>query len=103
MIHTNYWEVTFMTKSELVDKVAAVDGMPSKKVANATVNEVFDAIKEALVNGESFTFQGFGTFKTQTYAARTGVNLQTGEKIQIPETKRPKFSASQAFKNAVKK
>jgi DNA-binding protein HU-beta len=91
-----------MTKAELVDKVATVDGIPSKKVANSAVDAVFAAIKEALVSGDSFTYQGFGTFKTQTYAARTGVNLQTGEKIQIPETKRPKFSASQALKDSVK-
>ncbi|MBN2012288.1 HU family DNA-binding protein [candidate division KSB1 bacterium] len=91
-----------MTKAELVEKVAAVEGMPSKKAANAAVDAVFAAIKESLVKGESFTFQGFGTFKTQTYAARTGVNLQTGQKIQIPQTKRPKFTPSQALKDAVK-
>ena len=66
------------------------------------VDAVFTAIKDALVQGDSFTYQGFGTFKTQTYAARTGVNLQTKEKIQIPETRRPKFTASKVLKNAVK-
>ncbi|MCI0514970.1 HU family DNA-binding protein [candidate division KSB1 bacterium] len=91
-----------MTKTELVDKVANVQGVPSKKVAGEVIDAVFEAVKDALVKGDSFTFQGFGTFKVQTYAARTGVNLQTGKKIQIPATKRPKFTPSKLLKDAVK-
>ena len=91
-----------MTKAELIDKIAGVDGMPSKKVANAAIDAVFAALKDCMKKGDSFTFQGFGTFKVQEYAARTGVNLQTKQKIQIPATKRPKFTASKALKDAVK-
>jgi DNA-binding protein HU-beta len=91
-----------MTKAELVDKVAAVEGMPTKKVAGAAVDAVFEALKKALSKGDSFTYQGFGTFKVQKYSARSGVNLQTKQKIQIPATKRPKFTASKALKDAVK-
>lgn len=91
-----------MTKADLIDKVAAVEGVPTKKVAGEAVDAVFDALKRALVKGDSFTFQGFGTFKVQKYAARTGVNLQTGKKMQIPATKRPKFVPSKTLKDAVK-
>lgn len=91
-----------MTKAELIDKVAKVEGIPSKKVAGQAIDALFDAVKGALKKGDSFTYQGFGTFKVQKYSARTGVNLQTGAKIQIPATKRPKFTASQALKDAVK-
>jgi DNA-binding protein HU-beta len=91
-----------MTKADLIDKVADVEGVPSKKVAGEAVDAVFDALKHALVKGDSFTFQGFGTFKVQKYAARTGVNLQTGKKMQIPATKRPKFVPSKTLKDAVK-
>jgi DNA-binding protein HU-beta len=91
-----------MTKAELIDKIAEVEGIPSKKVAGEAIDEVFDAIKKALTKGDSFTVQGFGTFKVQEYAARTGVNLQTKKKIQIPATKRPKFVASKGLKDTVK-
>jgi len=91
-----------LTKAELIDIVAEVEGIPSKKVAGQAIDAVFDAVKRALKKGDSFTYQGFGTFKVQKYSARTGVNLQTGAKIQIPATKRPKFTASQALKDAVK-
>ncbi|UCE06760.1 MAG: HU family DNA-binding protein [bacterium] len=91
-----------MTKADLIDKVAAVGSIPSKKVAGEAIDGVFNALKDALVKGDSFTYQGFGTFKVQKYAARTGVNLQTGQKMQIPESKRPKFVPSKALKDAVK-
>lgn len=91
-----------MTKAELVDKLVNVEGIPSKKVAGEAVDAVFAGIKDALKKGDSFTVQGFGTFKVQKYAARSGVNLQTGKKIQIPETKRPKFTPSKMLKDAVK-
>ncbi len=91
-----------MTKAELIDKVAEVDGIPSKRVAGEVVDAVFSALKDCLVKGDSFTFQGFGTFKVQHYAARTGVNPQTGDKVQIPAGNKPKFTASKALKDAVK-
>lgn len=91
-----------MTKAELIDRLAGVDGIPSKRVAGEAVDALFEALKDSLVKGDSFTYQGFGTFKVQTYAARSGVNLQTGAKIQIPATKRPKFTPSKALKDAVK-
>ena len=91
-----------MTKAELVDKIAAVDGMPSKKVAAAAVDAVFDALTECLKKGDSFTYQGFGTFKVTNTAARTGFNPKTGEKIQIPAGRKAKFTASKALKDALK-
>lgn len=91
-----------MTKAELIDKLSGIEGVPSKKVAGEAVDGVFDALKDCLKKGDSFTYQGFGTFKIQPYAARAGVNLQTGAKIQIPAGKRVKFTTSKALKDAVK-
>ena len=90
-----------MTKAELIDKVASIEGIPSKKVAGEAVDAVFTAITACLKNGGSFTFQGFGTFKVIETAARTGVNPQTGAKIQIPAGKKPKFTASKSLKDIV--
>jgi nucleoid DNA-binding protein len=91
-----------MTKAELIDKIAGVEGVPTKKVAGEAVEGVFAALKDCLQQGDSFTFQGFGTFKVQPYAARTGVNPQTREKVQIPAGKKPKFTASKALKDAIR-
>lgn len=91
-----------MTKAELIDKIAALDGIPSKRVAGEAIDSVFEALKEALKKGDSFTYQGFGTFKVQSYAERTGVNPRTGEKIKIPASRRPKFSASKVLVESLK-
>ena len=58
-----------MTKAELIDKLADVEGIPSKKVAGQAIDAVFAEVKNALAKGDSFTFQGFGTFKVQKYSA----------------------------------
>jgi len=91
-----------MTKAELIDKIAGTEGIPSKKVAGEVVDGVFAALTDCLVKGDSFTFQGFGTFKVQPTAARTGVNPKTGEKLQIPAGKKAKFTASKSLKDAIK-
>jgi nucleoid DNA-binding protein len=44
-----------------------------------------------------------GTFRVVKKKARTGVNPQTRQKIKIPATKVPRFSASRALKESVKK
>ncbi len=91
-----------MTKAELIDKIANLDGVPTKKVAGEVIDGVFDALKSCLKKGDSFTYQGFGTFKVQSFAARTGVNPRTGDKVKIPAGKKPKFTASKALKDLVK-
>jgi DNA-binding protein HU-beta len=44
----------------------------------------------------------FGKFSVGVRKARTGINPQTKKKINIPETKVPKFMAAKALKESVK-
>lgn len=90
-----------MNKTELVAAVAAKADV-SKKDADAAVKAVFDAITEALADGEKVSLVGFGTFEVKTRAARSGKNPRTGEVIEIAETKIPSFKAGSALKGAVK-
>ena len=90
-----------MNKTELVAAVAAKAEI-SKKDADEAVKAVFDAITEALADGEKVSLVGFGTFEVKTRAARTGKNPRTGEVIDIAETKIPSFKAGSALKGAVK-
>ena len=62
---------------------------------------VFEAIGEALANGEEVRLAGFGTFGARSRAARTGRNPQTGEVLSIPASKTPSFKAGKALKDAV--
>ena len=66
------------------------------------VDGVIEELKKAMVAGEEVSFSGFGKFTTSVRAAHPGRNPKTGEKIMIPETRVPKFSALTGLKEAVK-
>ena len=90
-----------MTKQDFVDAVADRAGISKRDAADA-VDAVLDTITDALKQGDSVTFTGFGKFSTSARAARMGVNPRTGEWVQINATTVPKFSAGSALKSAVK-
>jgi DNA-binding protein HU-beta len=73
----------------------------SKTDAEKALKAFTDAITEALKAGEKVALVGFGTFSVGERAARTGQNPQTGEKINIPAAKSPKFKAGKALKDSV--
>ena len=90
-----------MTKSEFVDHVAARAGL-NRKDASAAVDAALETIPSALERGSDVTFSGFGKFHVATRGARQGVNPATGEKMQIAESRVPKFTPGAALKKAVK-
>ena len=89
-----------MNKNDLVAAVAA-DADLSKTDATKAVDSVFDRISGALSGGGEVRLVGFGTFSVSNRAATTGRNPRTGEAIQIPASKQPKFKAGKALKQAV--
>ena len=89
-----------MNKTDLIAKVAETSGLSKKDAANA-VDTVFDAISDALANGEKVQITGFGNFEVRERAARTGRNPQTGETIEIPAGKLPAFKPGKNLKNGV--
>nr|WP_239478421.1 HU family DNA-binding protein [Megamonas hypermegale] len=93
-------EAIFVNKSELVASVAEAAEL-TKKDAEKAVNAVFASVQKALVEDDKVQIIGFGTFEVRTRAARKGRNPQTGETIDIPESKNPVFKAGKALKDAV--
>ncbi|HMB17485.1 MAG TPA: HU family DNA-binding protein [Candidatus Paceibacterota bacterium] len=91
-----------MKKGDFVEAIYEAADLDTKKKAKETVNAVFDLITETLAKGEEVGITGFGTFRVSKRAARMGVNPQTGEKMEIPATTVPKFSAGKNLKEAVK-
>ncbi len=55
----------------------------------------FDQLGSPSQPPNSVTILGFGSFEARARAARTGVNPQTGEKLQIPATTAPAFKPAQ--------
>lgn len=89
-----------MNKNEFIDRVAAIADM-TKADAGRAVDAVFDAITEALKNGDDVRLVGFGTFSQTRRPAREGRNPRTGETIQIKASNQPKFSAGKGLKDAL--
>lgn len=89
-----------MNKNDLVAAVANGTGL-SKTDATKAVDEVFDQITSALKKGDDVRLVGFGTFLVSNRAASVGRNPRTGEPINIPASKRPKFTAGKGLKDAL--
>lgn len=89
-----------MNKGELVGKLAEETGLP-KKDAQKFTDAMVSVITNELASGGEVAIQGFGKFSVADRAARPGRNPKTGEKIQIPAKKAPKFSPGKEFETAV--
>jgi len=89
-----------MNKKELVNEVSGKVGITKKEVGNV-IDVTTEAIRKALSKGGKVTLVGFGTFQVIERKARRGRNPQTGEEIQIPAKKVPKFRAGKKLKEVV--
>ena len=89
-----------MNKNDLIAVVADSADL-SKADAARAVDAVFDSISGALGKGTEVRLVGFGTFSVAHRAASKGRNPRTGETIDIPASKQPKFKAGKALKDAV--
>ena len=89
-----------MNKTELIAAVAAKAEL-SKKDAEKAVKAFEEVVKEELIKGEKVQMVGFGTFEVAERPARTGINAQTKENIEIAASKAPRFKAGKALKDAI--
>lgn len=89
-----------LNKNDLIAKVAEAADL-SKADAGKAVDAVFDSISGALAGGGEVRLVGFGTFAVAQRAATKGRNPRTGEEIDIPASKQPKFKAGKGLKDAV--
>ena len=91
-----------MNKAELINVVSA-EAEVSKKDAETVITATFEAIANALKEGEKVQLVGFGSFEVKPRAARTGRNPKTKEPIEIPATTVPVFKAGKVLKDIVGK
>jgi DNA-binding protein HU-beta len=89
-----------VNKNDLIADVSTETGL-SKGDAARAVDAVVDVITPSLKKGTEVRLVGFGTFVVTKRAASEGRNPRTGEKIEIPASKQPKFKAGKALKDAV--
>ncbi len=90
-----------MNKQDIAEKVHGVLGT-TKADAERAVEAMIDAIVGELKRGGECSVAGLGIFKTKMRAARTARNPRTGETVQVPAMRVPKFQPAKALKEAVK-
>ena len=89
-----------MNKGELIDQIA-LKASVTKKQADAVLTAAIETIIEAVSGGDKVTLVGFGSFEARERQAREGRNPKTGDKMEIPATRVPAFSAGKLFKDRV--
>ena len=89
-----------MNKSDLIEKVVEKINLPKKR-AELIVNLLFDAMTQALAEGERIEIRGFGSFISKQYRARTGRNPRTGQTIPVPEKRLPFFKVGKELRERV--
>ena len=89
-----------MTKSELIERVALRSGL-TKGRAEMVVSTIFDAMTEALVQGDGIEIRGFGSFTVRQYKAYEGRNPRTGQPVHVPPKKLPFFKVGKDLRERV--
>ena len=89
-----------MNKSELISVMAEKSSL-TKKDCEAALDAFTAAVGDALKGGDKIQLVGFGTFEVRERAARTGLNPQTKETIEIPASKAPAFKPGKTLKDAI--
>ena len=90
--------ISFMIKSELVQKITAANPHLYQRDVERIVNVIFDEIISALSRGDRVELRGFGAFTVKHRAARLGRNPRTGEKVSVPEKFVPFFKSGKEMR-----
>lgn len=90
-----------MTRSDLVEELAARFGQLTQRDAELAVKTILDAMNDALVHGHRIEIRGFGSFSISHRLPRMGRNPRNGESVAIPEKRVPHFKPGKALREAV--
>lgn len=91
---------TKITFVELVDMIAASTST-TKRVCELFVKELFATVSQALIDGETVKIKGIGTFKVTPVKPRKGVDVNTGEPIQIESHNKLTFTPDKSLAEAI--
>ncbi len=86
-----------MNKSQLVQKLAEKTKM-TRVQSESLLDATLEIIQKSVAKGEEVKLVGFGTFSRLQRKPRRGRNPQTGELVEIPSSKIPKFKPGKDFK-----
>ena len=72
-----------MTKSELIEIIAAHQTQLSSKDVELAVKTILEHMSQALATGERIEIRGFGSFSLHNREPRRGRNPKTGDAVRV--------------------
>jgi|TARA_B110000971_G_C19765879_1_gene388594 integration host factor subunit beta len=90
-----------MTKSKLINLLAAKFSQLVHKDAELAVKSILDVMSESLRDKKRIEIRGFGSFSLNYRPPRIGRNPKTGEKVNVPEKIVPHFKAGKELRTRV--
>lgn len=79
-----------MIKQDLVQRIVERTGLPRTK-AEASVDAIFDGMKQSMVAGDRIELRGFGVFTVKPRKTGIGRNPRTGAEVNIIPGKAVRF------------
>lgn len=89
-----------LTKADIAERLFEELGL-NKREAKELVEQFFEEIRQALVDGNPVKLSGFGNFELRDKRQRPGRNPKTGEEIPITARRVVTFRPGQKLKQRV--
>ena len=90
-----------MTKSELVEIIAAKQAQLSVKDVELAVKTIIDLMSDTLSSGQRIEIRGFGSFSLHYRAPRVGRNPKTGDSVTLEAKHVPHFKPGKELRERV--
>ena len=90
-----------MTKSELIERIAARQSQLSSKDVELAVKTIIEHMAQTLATGERIEIRGFGSFSLHYRAPRIGRNPKTGESVGLSGKHVPHFKPGKELRERV--
>ena len=90
-----------MTKSELIESIAAKQSQLSSKDVELAVKTIIEHMSQTLSVGERIEIRGFGSFSLHYREPRKGRNPKTGDAVQLTGKYVPHFKPGKELRERV--
>ena len=90
-----------MTKSELIERIAARQQQLSAKDVELAVKAIIEQMSQTLAGGERIEIRGFRSFSLHYREPRQGRNPKTGETVELAGKYVPHFKPGKEMRDRV--
>ncbi len=90
-----------MTKSELIEILAAKNSHLNNKDVELAVKSLLEQMSQALATGQRIEIRGFGSFSLHYRPPRIGRNPKTGDSVALASKHVPHFKPGKELRERV--